>query len=146
MGKVAGSFYKLVVDREAARLTRFFLNAGGLYVIVTIIRATNVWLSELLALRWRGRLTSLVQVGQKHGHAFLSSGGDGHYRTTSSGAEHVFLGAVSPGEVLSESGVLLAHRPGAPPRSNINNSGIDSTFVGARGGRNLSCCSRHSAA
>jgi ABC-type uncharacterized transport system fused permease/ATPase subunit len=62
VGKVAGSFYKLVVDRETGRLVTFFLSAAGLFVLVTIIRATNVWLSELLALRWRGRLTALIHV------------------------------------------------------------------------------------
>ena len=62
VGKVAGSFYRIVVDAELHKLASFLGTAASYYVAVTLLKATNVWLSELLALRWRGVLTRLIQV------------------------------------------------------------------------------------
>jgi ABC-type uncharacterized transport system fused permease/ATPase subunit len=62
VGKVAGSFYRIVVDAEMQKLWPFLTTAAGYYFFITLLRATNVWLSELLALRWRGALTRLLQA------------------------------------------------------------------------------------
>lgn len=71
MGKVAGSFYRIVVDAQPAMLASAMLRAGLLYAASTVIYAATSWVTEALALRWRQRLTShLHRQYCQHQHAY----------------------------------------------------------------------------
>ncbi|PSC73387.1 ATP-binding cassette sub-family D member 4 [Micractinium conductrix] len=57
VGKVAGSFYKIVVDRQPSQLAAAMVHAGALYAACTALYSASCWVTETLALRWRRRLT-----------------------------------------------------------------------------------------
>jgi ABC-type uncharacterized transport system fused permease/ATPase subunit len=57
VGKVAGSFYRIVVDRQPSQLAAAMLHAAALYAVSTALHATSCWLTEGLSLRWRATLT-----------------------------------------------------------------------------------------
>lgn len=58
VGKVAGSFYQIVVDNEPWALLHALLHAGALYTICAGTAAAGVYLSGRLALTWRGQLAA----------------------------------------------------------------------------------------
>ncbi|KAL4860115.1 ATP-binding cassette sub-family D member 4 [Chlorella vulgaris] len=71
VGKVAGSFYRIVVDAQPAMLANAMLHAGLLYAASTAIYAATSWVTEALALQWRQRLTShLHRQYCQHQHAY----------------------------------------------------------------------------
>ena len=50
-GTVAGSFYRVLVDREAAGLWRTVRLAAALYTLTSCVQGVTRWLSELVAAR-----------------------------------------------------------------------------------------------
>ena len=51
MGKVAGTFYRIVVDDQPAQLAGVMLHAALLYAACCAIYAVSTWLSQSLAVR-----------------------------------------------------------------------------------------------
>lgn len=72
VGKVAGSFYRIVIDRQPASLAAMLLHAAALYAASTALYAAACWVTGSLALRWRQRLTSHLHWRYCSGHAFYT--------------------------------------------------------------------------
>ncbi|KAL4434207.1 hypothetical protein ABPG75_000648 [Micractinium tetrahymenae] len=72
VGKVAGSFYRIVIDGQPASLAAMLVHAAALYAASTALYAAACWVTGTLALRWRQRLTSHLHQRYCSGHAFYT--------------------------------------------------------------------------
>jgi hypothetical protein len=50
-GRVAGTFYRVLVDRDAGGLVRAAWLATALYALTSLVQAMSHWLSEIVAAR-----------------------------------------------------------------------------------------------
>lgn len=71
MGKVAGSFYLIMVDREPGLLLRALAHTAALYAAATGVQAAATFLTGWLALRWRRRLARHLHARYCAGAAFF---------------------------------------------------------------------------
>lgn len=53
-GTVAGSFYRVLVDHEAAALWRTVRMAAALYALTSCVQGVKRWLSEVVGARCAG--------------------------------------------------------------------------------------------
>ena len=60
VGKVAGSFYQIVVDKQPGALLTAGVHVSLLYSACVLTAATGVFLSGRLAVQWRDHLTSVL--------------------------------------------------------------------------------------
>lgn len=51
MGRITGSYYRILLDREWEAFWRLTGVSALLYVAATGVRSTTLWLSEMLAVR-----------------------------------------------------------------------------------------------
>lgn len=72
VGKVAGSFYHIVIEKETSAFLTMLLHAGILYAACIATSTAGVWLSGRLAVRWRRHLTTLLHRRYCSHLAFLN--------------------------------------------------------------------------
>eukprot|EP00887_Chlorella_sp_A99_P000802 scaffold5.g802.t1 len=72
VGKVAGSFYLILVDRQPGLLLHAMLHAAALYAAATALHAAAVALTGWLAWRWRRRLARVLHAHYCAGAAFFA--------------------------------------------------------------------------
>lgn len=63
VGQVAGQYYLIVVDQQHSLFVKTTLISAALYTCNTIVKATSLWLSELLAYRLKP-ITLILPQGQ----------------------------------------------------------------------------------
>lgn len=62
MGRIAGTFYQMLVDKQTATLPAAFAWAGMLYCAEAGVASMTDWWSERAAVAWRTQLTSALQA------------------------------------------------------------------------------------
>lgn len=71
-GRVAGTFYRVLVDRDAGGLVRAAWLATALYALTSLVQAMSHWLSEIVAASGRQNISSWMHLSYCKGAAFAT--------------------------------------------------------------------------